>query len=455
VTRGRVLVVDDEAGVRRTLSDILRDDGFDVTPAGSAEEGVERCREADFDVVLLDVWLPGEDGLSALARIRALPAPPEVVMVSGHGTVETAVRATKGGAFDFLEKPLSLEKTLLTVRHALERRLSHERRDQERNDFFKVHSIVGESPVIRRLIDELRLAAPTNGRVLILGESGTGKELVARHLHHHSLRRDAPFVELNCAAIPDELIESELFGHVRGAFTGATASKRGRFALADGGTLFLDEIGDMSLRTQARVLRALEEHAFQPVGSGETVEVDVRIVAATNKNLEQEIQRGHFREDLFFRLSVVPLHVPPLRERRGDVALLLRHFLDLFCAEYGRERKDVDEGAIAALTAWSWPGNVRELRNVVERLVIMEPGRMILREQLPRQIRGDGEEMRLPGRFTSLRDAREAFEREYVLKILREEGGNVSATARALGLERSSLYRKARSLQIPIDDTRE
>jgi two-component system nitrogen regulation response regulator NtrX len=288
------------------------------------------------------------------------------------------------------------------------------------------------------------------------GESGAGKELVARHVHHHSLRRDQPFVEVNCAAIPDELIESELFGHVRGAFTGAVGSKRGKFALAHRGTLFLDEIGDMSLRTQARVLRALQEGAFSPVGSSETVEVDVRVLAATNKDLEEEIRRGNFREDLWFRLNVVPLHVPALRERREDIPLLLRHFLDLFCREYARELKDVDDSALAALQAHAWPGNVRELRNVVERLVIMEPGRVLSREQLPRAIRGESEEvMRLAGGFGSLKDARDAFEREYILKTLKEEQGNVSATARALGLERSSLYRKAKSLQIPLDLLRE
>jgi two-component system nitrogen regulation response regulator NtrX len=454
VSRGRILVVDDEAGVRRSLVDILRDDGFDVSEAASAEEGLERCRAADVDVALLDVWMPGRDGLQALEEMRRLPSPPEVVMISGHGTVETAVRATKAGAFDFLEKPLSLEKTLLTVKHALDRRLVTERASAERDAFLRANAIVGDSPGIRRLIEEIRLAAPTNGRVLIVGESGVGKELVARHVHHHSLRRDQPFIEVNCAAIPDELIESELFGHVRGAFTGAVASKRGKLALAHGGTVFLDEVGDMSLRTQARVLRALQEGAFQPVGSTESVEVDVRVVAATNKRLEDEIHRGAFREDLFFRLNVVPLAVPPLRERREDVPRLLRHFLDRFAAEYGREPKELEPSAMDALVAHPWPGNVRELRNVVERLVIMEPSRVLSRAQLPRAIRGDlGDASRVAG--GTLREAREAFEREYILRVLREAEGNVSAAARTLGLERSSLYRRARSLQIALDETRE
>ena len=454
MARARVLVVDDEDNVRQTLADILGDEGYDVDVARSGEEGLERCRAGDVDVVLLDVWLPGKDGLDVLEDIRRLADAPEVVMISGHGTVETAVRATKAGAFDFLEKPLSLEKTVLTVGHAQDRRAVVLRQRGERDAFLAANLIVGRSQAIGRLIEDIRTAAPTNGRVLVYGENGTGKELVARHVHFHSLRRDQPFIEVNCAAIPDELIESELFGHVRGAFTGAVASKRGKFVLAHGGTLFLDEIGDMSLKTQARVLRALEDQVIQPVGSTSSVAVDVRVIAATNKHLDTEIRRGAFREDLFFRLNVVPFHVPPLRERREDVPLLLRHFLDHFCSQYNRERKSLDDSALDAAAAYQWPGNVRELRNVVERLVIMEPGQVITREQLPLGIRGE-EGVRVRGSFGSLREAREAFEREYILKILRDEGGNVSAAARALGLERSTLYRRARSLQIALDETRE
>ncbi len=452
----RALVIDDEAGIRETLSGILRDEGFEVRSCEDGESGLEACKGEDYDVVLLDVWLPGRDGLEILEDIRRLAAPPEVVMISGHGTVETAVRATKGGAFDFLEKPLSLEKTLLTVRHACERRLTGERRRAERDAFLEKNAIVGRSASMLTLIDEVHRAAPTNGRVLIYGENGTGKELVARHVHFHSARRERPLVEVNCAAIPDELIESELFGHVRGAFTGAVANKRGRFALADGGTLFLDEIGDMSLRTQARVLRALEDQVFQPVGSIESVEVDVRVIAATNKNLEKAIAAGEFREDLFFRLNVVPFEVPPLRERREDIPLLLEHFLDRFCSEHGRELKRLDDGALDACVAYHWPGNVRELKNVVERLVIMEPSELLLREHLPRTLRGEAATgLTLRPRYGSLKEAREAFEREYVLRTLREESGNVSAAARVLGLDRSSLYRRARALAIPLDDLRE
>ena len=452
----RVLVIDDEDRVRGTLAEILGDEGFEVATAATGEEGLDACRGAEVDVVLLDVWLPGRDGVSILEDIRAVADPPEVVMISGHASVETAVRATKGGAFDFLEKPLSLEKTVLTVRHALDRRVVAERRRLERDAFLEDNAIVGGSEAIANLIEEIRRAAPTDGRVLIYGENGTGKELVARHLHHLSDRRDHPFVEINCAAIPDELIESELFGHVKGAFTGAVSSKRGRFAMADGGTLFLDEVGDMSLRTQARVLRALQDQVFQPVGSSENVEVDVRVLAATNKELEAEIAGGRFREDLYFRLNVVPFQVPPLRERREDVPLLLTHFLDRYAHQYGREPKVLTEAAVDACMAYHWPGNVRELKNVVERVVIMERGPEVTREQLPRAVRGETEvAVRLGGRFSSLKEARDAFEREFVLKTLRDEGGNVSATARALKLERSSLYRKARSLGIPLDGGRE
>jgi two-component system nitrogen regulation response regulator NtrX len=447
VSRKRALVVDDEAGIRETLAGILGDEGFDVTACASGEEGLERCRGEDFDVALLDVWLPGVDGLEVLAELRRLAAPPEVVMISGHGSVETAVKATKGGAFDFLEKPLSLEKTVLTVRHAVERRMLSERQRAERDAFLERNAIVGRSPAVRRLIEEIHRAAPTNGRVLVLGENGTGKELVARHVHFHSQRREQVFVEVNCAAIPDELIESELFGHVRGAFTGAVAAKRGRFALADRGTLFLDEIGDMSLRTQARVLRALQDQVFQPVGSTESVSVDVRVIAATNKDLEEEIRQGAFREDLYFRLNVVPFHVPPLRERREDIPLLLEHFLAGFCREHGREPKALGDSALDACVAYHWPGN--------ERLVIMEPSELIRREHLPQAVRGEASEgLALARRYGSLKEAREAFERQYVLRTLREEGGNVTAAARALGLDRSSLYRRARALSIPLDDLR-
>ena len=456
MTAKRALVIDDESGIRTTLSSILRDEGFEVETAENGEVGLEHCRKGEFDVVLLDVWMPGRDGLEVLEDVRRLPAPPEVVMISGHGTVETAVRATKGGAFDFLEKPLSLEKTLLTVRHALERRMLSERQRAERETFLEQNSIVGKSAAVEQLIEEIHRAAPTNGRVLIYGENGSGKELVARHVHFHSQRRSQAFVEVNCAAIPDELIESELFGHVRGAFTGAVASKRGKFALADRGTLFLDEIGDMSLRTQARVLRALQDQVFQPVGSTENVEVDVRVIAATNKDLEEAIRTGEFREDLYFRLNVVPFTVPPLRERREDIPLLLEHFLARFCREHGRPPKRLDEGALDACVAYRWPGNVRELKNVVERLVIMEPAELIEREHLPRQLRGGAAGgMGLEARYGSLKEAREAFEREYILRTLREESGNVSAAARALGLDRSSLYRRARALSIPLDGLRE
>ncbi|MEM7249042.1 MAG: sigma-54 dependent transcriptional regulator [Acidobacteriota bacterium] len=450
----RVLVVDDEASVRDTLKGILEDEGHEVATCGSGEDALPLCRSGDFDVVLLDVWLPGIDGLEVLLQLQSDEVRPEIVMISGHGSVETAVKATRAGAFDFLEKPLSLEKTVLTVRRAFERHLETERRREERDAFLEENSIVGRSPGIRELIADIETAAPTSGRVLILGENGTGKELVARHLHHRSKRRAAPFVEVNCAAIPDELIESELFGHARGAFTGAVTSRRGRFASADGGTLFLDEVGDMSLKTQARVLRALETGVVQPVGSSESVAVDVRVIAATNRDLDDAIAKAEFREDLYFRLNVVPFVVPPLRERREDIELLLTHYLSRYCVEHGRPTKELDPEAVSACVGYAWPGNVRELRNVVERIVIMEPGDVIGREQLPRQLRGESTTSWAERPQGTLKEAREAFEREYVLRTLRRLKGNVSATARELGLERSSLYRKARALKLSLDDAR-
>jgi two-component system nitrogen regulation response regulator NtrX len=349
-----ILIVDDEPGVRSALGGVLRDEAYTVE-----------------DVVLLDVWMPGLDGLETLQRMRERQIDSQVVVISGHGNVESAVRAIKLGAFDFVEKPISLDKAVLVVRNALRQRaLEAENRDL-RAQVDRRHVMVGESAVMRHLREQVLLAAPTNGRVLILGENGTGKELVARTLHAHSRRRSGPFVEVNCAAIPEELIESELFGHTRGAFTGAVADRRGRFEHAHGGTIFLDEIGDMSLKTQAKVLRALQEQAVQPVGGTASIRVDVRVVAATNKDLQEEIRAGRFREDLYFRLNVVPIFVPPLRDRAEDIPRLAEHFMATLAAEYGRRVKRFTPDAIARLQHYPWPGNVRELHNVVERLLIM------------------------------------------------------------------------------------
>src|ERR687894_845657 len=378
-----VLIVDDERGIRETLRAVLEDEGFECDAVGSGEECLEAVERRAYGCILLDVWLGGIDGLETLTLLRRRGCESAVVMVSGHGTIETAVRATKLGAFDFIEKPLSIEKTVLTVRNALRQRelervnaaLSEGLRDE--------WAMVGESVAMRALRKQIALVAPTDGRVLIYGESGTGKELVARAIHARSLRASAPFVELNCSAVPEELIESELFGHVRGAFTGATGPKRGKFELADGATLLLDEVGDMSPRMQAKVLRVLEEQRFEPVGGATPMRVDVRVLAATNKRLEVEIERGNFRSDLLFRLNVIPFELPPLRERSEDIPLLVEHFNQRFSLSYNKRPKRFDPEAVEALRAYSWPGNVRELRNTVERVVIMHTGARVALPDLP------------------------------------------------------------------------
>jgi two-component system nitrogen regulation response regulator NtrX len=443
-----VLVVDDEAGVRASLSGILGDEGYAVDAVDSGEAALAALESRRYDLVLLDVWLPGADGLEVLGRMRRMEAELPVVVISGHGTIETAVKAVRLGAQDFVEKPLSLEKTLLAVRNALQRRRLETEVQALKEQLGERYVMVGESPALRRLRAEIAQAAPTNGRALIYGENGTGKELVARAIHALSLRASGPFVEVNCAAIPEELIESELFGHVKGAFTGALTARKGKFELADGGTLFLDEIADMSLKTQAKVLRALQEQRIEPVGGAGSVDVDVRVIAATNKNLEEEIQRGRFRDDLFFRLNVIPFQVPPLRERREDVPLLARHFMEVLSAEHGRRPRAIAPEVLGALSRLPWPGNVRELRNIIERLVIMTPGDTIelrhlpasLLEGLPASVPAAAAELSPEPR--GLAEAREDFERQYILRKYRECSGNMSRTAEALGVERSNLYRK-------------
>jgi two-component system, NtrC family, nitrogen regulation response regulator NtrX len=451
--RESILVVDDEGGVRSSLAGILGDEGYVVETVESGEACLVSLETRRFDLLLLDVWLPGMDGLETLERARHLDPEMSVIVMSGHGNIETAVKAVRVGAQDFVEKPLSLDKTLLVVRNALrQRRLESENRALKAQ-VEQRWLIVGESPVVRALRAEISQAAPSNGRVLIYGENGTGKELVARNLHLKSLRASGPFVEVNCAAIPEELIESELFGHVRGAFTGAVGSKKGKFELADGGTLFLDEIGDMSLKTQAKVLRVLQEQKVEPVGGSSSVPVDVRVIAATNKRLDEEIARGSFREDLYYRLNVIPFRVPPLRERSEDVALLTRHFLADFAAEYGRRAKEISPPALELLSSQAWPGNVRELRNVIERLVIMVPGDRIEARHLPESLlscapREDAQDAAepVPGSSSqSLVEAREEFEKRYIWRKYGECRGNMSRTAVALGMERSNLYRKMRA----------
>jgi two-component system nitrogen regulation response regulator NtrX len=442
-----ILIVDDETGIRQSLSSILQEEGYHVEAVASGEECLSAMQRKPFDLVLLDVWLPGMDGLATLQRLHEAGQAPMVVMISGHGNIETAVRATKLGAFDFVEKPLSLEKTIVVVKNALEYLRLEEENRRLRAELEQRYQVMGESVPMRALRQQIALTAPTNGRVLIYGESGTGKELVARALHAASQRSSRPFVEVNCAAIPEELIESELFGHVKGSFTGASDDKAGKFQKADEGTLFLDEVGDMSLKTQSKVLRVLEEQRFEPVGSNQAVTVDVRVIAATNKKLEEEIAKGTFREDLFYRLNVIPFYVPALRERTEDIPILARYFLAEFSAAYGRKPKELSEAALEVLMRYPWPGNVRELRNLIERLVIICPQQRIEPHHLPPELfRGAA---RSPQQaYATLQEARAAYEREIILRKLEENQWNMTRTAAALGLERSHLYRKMKSLGI-------
>src|SRR5258707_1178176 len=429
-TRPHLLVVDDEPGIRESLSSILQDEGYEVDSVASAEEALQRASTGEIEVILLDVWLPVKNGLQAHSRLQADSRPAAVIMISGHGTIETAVRATKLGAFDFIEKPLSLEKIIVLVRNAIQQRRLQEENQLLRTELGHRYQVIGESVPMKALRQQIAVTAPTNGRVLIYGESGTGKELVARSLHAASLRNKAFFVEVNCAAIPEELIESELFGHVKGSFTGASEDKIGKFAKADGGTLFLDEVGDMSLRTQSKVLRVLEEQRFERVGSNQTLHVDVRVIAATNKNLEQEIARGAFRQDLFYRLNVIPFFVPPLRDRKEDIPVLARYFLGEFSSSYGKKTRELSDSALEILARYPWPGNVRELRNLVERLVIVCPQARIEPHHLPPELfRGAAESPHHP--YSTLHEARSAYEREFILRKLQEHRWNMTQTATA------------------------
>ena len=451
-----ILVVDDEAEIRSSLEEILREEGYGVAGAGSAEDAMTLLRDAPYDVILLDIWLPGRDGLETLAEISQWPLEkrPEVVMISGHGTIETAVKATKLGAYDFLEKPLSLERTLIVVKNAVEARRLRAENVEFKRQFSAASVLTGESVPLKALRQQIRLMAPTNGRVLIYGESGTGKELIARSIHAESLRRDRVFVELNCAAIPEAHIEAELFGVRHGVQSGApaeqrTLDQRGTLERADGGTLYLDEVGDMSLKTQAKVLSALDDQMFTPVGGTQPLRVDVRLIASTNKNLEEEIAKGNFREDLFYRLNVVPFFVPPLRERKQDIPPLVREFLAEFGRQYGRPRVEITEDALDALGRYHWPGNVRELKNLIERVLILNPRVVrIERKHLPPLTHKTG--ARAAQEFTSLQQARDAYEREYIQKKIEEARNNISHAAELLGLERSHLYRKMKALGIAV-----
>src|SRR5258708_208926 len=447
-----ILVVDDERDIRESLRGILEEEGYHVLLAESGEAGLEQCKKKSSEVVLVDIWLKGMDGIDVLERIKQIENGPEVIMISGHGTIETAVKATKLGAFDFLEKPLSLEKTLILIKNALDAHRLRRENAEFKKQVQARSVIVGESIPIKALRQQISVMAPTNGRVLIYGESGTGKELVALAIHAHSLRKDNLFVEVNCAAIPEDWIESELFGHRKGALPGAAGDKEGKFEKADGRTLVLDEVGDMSLKTQSKVLRALDEQRFTRVGDDEPATVDVRVIAATNKDLEEEISKGNFREDLFYRLNVIPFYVPPLRERKEDIPMLTAHFLKEFSAAYSRRPKEIAADAVDTLMRYSWPGNVRELRNRIEPVVIMNPTvHKIERNNRPPLFHVHNPSKTGAG-FSTLHQARAAYERDYILKKLDESHGNVTRAAEVLGLERSHLYRKMKALGIAVKE---
>jgi two-component system nitrogen regulation response regulator NtrX len=443
-----ILIVDDERGIRESLSGVLRDDGFTVEAVASGEECLQALAGRAFACVLLDVWLPGISGLETLRLMRESNSDAAVVIISGHGNVETAVRATKLGAFDFIEKPLSIEKTVLTVRNALRQRQLERANAEMSAELSAEYAMIGASVAMRALRKQIAVVAPTDGRVLISGESGAGKELVARAIHAQSRRAAALFIEVNSAAIPEELIESELFGHVKGSFTGATSAKKGKFELADGATLFLDEVSDMSANVQAKVLRVLEEQRFEPVGSNTPISVDVRVIAATNKRLDEEIEKGTFRADLFFRLNVIPFEVPPLRERVEDVPLLIEHFNQRFANAYGRKPKEFDAEAIELMQRYSWPGNVRELRNTIERVVILHQKPRVSVQDLPAF--GDAEPPASSYRFPSFKEASDAYHREFIQRKLDEAEGNVSRAAELMGIDRSHLYRRMKALGISV-----
>jgi two-component system nitrogen regulation response regulator NtrX len=453
-----ILIVDDEPAILNSLSKILEDEGYQVTVAKSGYDALKSISTEQPDLVLLDIMMPELNGLETLKRAREQFPKLQVMMMSGHGTIETAVTAIKLGAYDYIEKPLSLESVTLRVRRALDQRRLEEENITLRTKVERRFELVGNSPAMQKLRQLIATAGPTSGRVLISGENGTGKELVARAIHHESPRADRPFVAVNCAAIPENLIESELFGHERGSFTGATTQKRGQFEQADGGTLFLDEIGDMSLNTQAKVLRALQEQQFHRVGGNKLIKVDVRVIAASNKNLAKEIERGSFREDLFYRLNVLPIQVPPLRERKDDIPPLVRHFLRAHADEQGLKAKEITPEALEVLQNYEWPGNIRELRNLIERLMIMVQGAVIEASHATAflQSRSGAVPAAQPSGglvarpFDSLRDARNAFEKEYIGRKLRDHNWNVSRTADDLKIERSHLHRKIKLLNIEL-----
>ncbi len=447
----KILIVDDEKGILETLSEILQDEGYETFLSEDAEHGLDILEKESIDLVFLDVWLPGISGIDAIKYIKEKHGDIPVIMISGHGKVEVAVQAVKLGAFDFLEKPLSMERVILTTERALQFKRLERENVKLKSSLTKKYELIGSSKPMNDLKKQIELIARGDSRILILGESGTGKELVARAIHSLSDRSHAPFVEVNCAAIPQELIESELFGHEKGAFTGAIDRKIGKFELADGGTLFLDEIGDMSLLTQAKLLRVIETQKFQRVGGTKDIKVNVRIISATNKDLAEEIKKGNFREDLYYRLNVVPIYLPPLRDRKEDIPELISYFISEYVREKGWKGKTLTERAIKMLQSYDWPGNVRELKNALERLMIMTVSDLIDVQHIEATgiIRKSiNEESYF--QYTSLREARDAFERDFILKKLKENNWNMTKTADLIGIERSNLYKKIKSLGIPL-----
>lgn len=450
-----ILVVDDEQSICQSLKAILTDEGYQVLAAGSGEEAVKIVDEEMPRLVLLDIWLPGMDGLETLKAIKKINPQIMVIIMSGHGTIETAVKATKLGAFDFIEKPLSLDKIIILVNNAISLIRLQEENVLLKQKVSHQYELTGNSPSITELKEIISIVAPTNAWILIMGENGTGKELVARSIHHLSLRSHKDIVEVNCAAIPEELIESELFGHEKGAFTGATEKKRGKFDLAHEGTIFLDEVADMSLKAQAKILRILQEKKFERVGGNKLIDMDVRVLAATNKDLEEEMKEGRFRQDLYYRLHVIPLTVPPLRERKEDIKPLAERFLLDFTTKEGLEPKVLTDDALVLLMKHDWPGNVRELKNIIERLIILTPSDEITAKDIPPlNVKEDkdaasGSQSVMPD---SLKDARMDFERQFIIKKLEENEGNISKTAEAIGLERSNLHKKLKSLKVAVSD---
>jgi two-component system nitrogen regulation response regulator NtrX len=449
----KILVIDDEANIRKSLKMILEYEGYEFLEAANGDDGLRKLDETfGVDIILLDIKMPGGmDGLEVLKEIKKKPYSPEVIMISGQGTIQTAVEATKSGAFEFLEKPLHRDRVLLSLRNALNQNtLRRENLDLKRKSE-KRYELIGSHALMKKLWKEIQTAAPTNATVLIFGESGTGKELIARAIHSQSLRSKENFVQVNCAAIPEELIESELFGHEKGSFTGATERKTGKFEQADGGTIFLDEIGDMSLKTQSKVLRVLEEGEVQKVGSNKVGKVDVRVIAATNKDLKKEIEEGRFRDDLFFRLNVVPLYSPALREKKEDLPLLVEYFVCNFAEENNFKAKKFAPEALEAMMRYPWKGNVRELKNVVERLLIMTEKDVIGKTDLPEQIRGE-HHVYLPeaAKVKTLKDLRDLAEKDFLLAKLVENNWNISQTAREIDTPRSNLYKKLEQYGIKI-----